>query len=75
MMANKAHSILLEASILLLSGDGYYLDRFIDEGSYKYKCFVPPYKHHGIPVYLLKCMLTKAISKRLDKLVKPFARS
>jgi selenocysteine lyase/cysteine desulfurase len=29
-------------------GDGYYLDRFIDEGVYKHKCFVPPYKHHGI---------------------------
>lgn len=30
------------------AGDGYYLDRFIDEGVYKYKCFVPPYKHHGV---------------------------
>jgi selenocysteine lyase/cysteine desulfurase len=29
-------------------GDGYYLDRFLDEGAYKYKCFAPAYKYHGV---------------------------
>ncbi|CAM0135807.1 hypothetical protein VKS41_001757 [Umbelopsis sp. WA50703] len=52
-MENKEKTLTLQMVNVRLpikahDGDGHYLDRFIDDGVYKYKCFVPVYKHHGI---------------------------
>ncbi|KAI8577368.1 hypothetical protein K450DRAFT_252154 [Umbelopsis ramanniana AG] len=43
-----AQMVNVRLPIVAHDGDGYYLDRFIDEGVYKHKCFVPPFKHHGV---------------------------